>query len=193
MVTSLRLRLAVWYAGLLALILVATSFVSYSFHSISHYDDIDRSLASTAIHVRGAMGAQGSAVDADGALKVPSFEEHTSPEIFVHLYDAGWSSHRLLPQRPRWHGSGSPRGGPRVPRRKSQLLRRRRGALAHPLDPARHPRGGRVPHGARERHRGEDALLRHTGRRGRGRPGVPRGGRIPGASRPLDGESAGRF
>lgn len=88
MVTSLRLRLAVWYACLLALILAATAFVSYSFHSISHYDDVDRALTSTAIHVRGTMLVSGEAVGPDGALKVPSFEEHTSPEIYVRLYDA---------------------------------------------------------------------------------------------------------
>ena len=47
---SIRFRLALWYAALLGAILVVTSLLSYSFHSASHYDDVDRSLKGTAIH-----------------------------------------------------------------------------------------------------------------------------------------------
>src|SRR5512142_2228821 len=88
MATSLRLRLAVWYAGLLALILVSTATVSYSFHSVLHYDEVDRALASTAVHIRAQVESTGAAgIRADGVLPIPSFEEHTSPEIYVRLYD----------------------------------------------------------------------------------------------------------
>lgn len=103
MPSSLRLRLAVWYAGLLTLILAATASISYSFHSISHYDDVDRSLANTALHVR-SQGASGNHGD-DGLLQVPPFQEHASPQVYVRFYDT--DGHVVASS----HNSGTRLGG----------------------------------------------------------------------------------
>ena len=79
--SSLRLRLALWYAALLAVIIAITSVLSYSFHSTAHYEDIDRSLVTTAVHVvtglRGMPGANPN---------LPPVEEFASPDIYVRLF-----------------------------------------------------------------------------------------------------------
>lgn len=88
MSASLRLRLAVWYAALLALILVATSIFSYSFHSISHYEDVDRSLVATAAHVLGQLRAGGGGHQVESGTDLSLPQEVASLDIFVRLYDA---------------------------------------------------------------------------------------------------------
>ena len=48
---SIRLRLALWYGGLFAAILLVLTVFSYAFHSRGHYDDVDRALITTASHL----------------------------------------------------------------------------------------------------------------------------------------------
>jgi signal transduction histidine kinase len=47
---SIRLRLALWYGSLFAVILLVVTVFSYAFHARGHYDDIDRALITTAAH-----------------------------------------------------------------------------------------------------------------------------------------------
>lgn len=49
---SIRLRLALWYGVLTALVLLVSGLISYAFHSRGHYDELDRSLVSAADHAR---------------------------------------------------------------------------------------------------------------------------------------------
>lgn len=85
---SLRLRLALWYAALLAIIMAFSSVISYSFHSTSHYEDVDRSLVTTAVHVIGELkGRTLAEIVRESAL--PPMDEFASPDIYVRLYDAG--------------------------------------------------------------------------------------------------------
>lgn len=48
---SIRVRLALWYGALLALILLLVTMFSYAFHARGHYDDIDRALITTSSHI----------------------------------------------------------------------------------------------------------------------------------------------
>ncbi len=66
---SLRLRLALWYGGLTRVIVALVCAYSYVVHSRTHYDEMDRVLASAAEHVAeevalAAPGAQGSVLAA---------------------------------------------------------------------------------------------------------------------------------
>lgn len=47
---TIRLRLALWYGALFALILLVMVAFSYAFHARGHYDDLDRALITTASH-----------------------------------------------------------------------------------------------------------------------------------------------
>ena len=48
---SIRLRLALWYGGLFALVLLLVTMLSYAFHVRGHYDDRDRALITSAGHM----------------------------------------------------------------------------------------------------------------------------------------------
>ena len=48
---SFRLRLALWYGGLTGVAVLLVCLYSYAVHSRTHYDELDRVLESTAIHV----------------------------------------------------------------------------------------------------------------------------------------------
>ncbi len=108
MSSSLRLRLAVWYAALLALILAATSLLSYSFHSASHYEDVDRALVGTAVHALGQLKGLDRHAGAH-TIELPPVDEFASPDIYVRLYD---SDGRLLTQSP--NAGRQPESDPRA-------------------------------------------------------------------------------
>ncbi|MGE5619187.1 MAG: sensor histidine kinase [Sphingomonadaceae bacterium] len=88
MYSSLRLRLAVWYATLLALILATTAFLSYSFHSSYHYQEVDRSLVGTAVHVRGELPVGDGRYRLQDGIDLSRVDEFASPDVYVRLYDA---------------------------------------------------------------------------------------------------------
>src|SRR5262245_36988094 len=48
---SIRVRLALWYGGLFALVLLLVTLLSYAFHVRGHYDDRDRALITSAGHM----------------------------------------------------------------------------------------------------------------------------------------------
>lgn len=58
---SIRLRLALWYGGLFALILLVVTAFSYAFHARGHYDDLDRALITTASHTAAEVRSSTSA------------------------------------------------------------------------------------------------------------------------------------
>ncbi|HEX9015181.1 MAG TPA: hypothetical protein VF960_04160, partial [Chloroflexota bacterium] len=84
---SLRLRLAAWYAALLTLISILVSVLSYGYHSASHYAEVDRSLATTAIHVMTDLKGKSEA-DLKAGVTIPPAEEYSSPDTYVRVYDA---------------------------------------------------------------------------------------------------------
>ncbi|MGI5836334.1 MAG: HAMP domain-containing protein [Chloroflexota bacterium] len=88
---SIRFRLALWYAALLGAILVVTSLLSYSFHSASHYDDVDRSLIGTAIHTSSQLKDSSGGYRLEEGVQLPPVEEFVSPDVWVRLYDANGS------------------------------------------------------------------------------------------------------
>ncbi len=88
MATSLRLRLAVWYASLLVAILAITLVLSYAFHSTSHYEDVDRFLVATEVHVLMQLRTDGNGYPIVGDATLPPVDEFASQDIYVRLYDA---------------------------------------------------------------------------------------------------------
>jgi signal transduction histidine kinase len=84
---SLRMRLAIWYAALLALILLITSLLSYSYHGAAHYEDVDRSLVATAVHVLGELPQSDFGSTPQGGIEFPPVDEFAAPDVYVRLYD----------------------------------------------------------------------------------------------------------
>ena len=54
---AIRLRLALWYGALFALVLLLVTLLSYSLHVRGHYDDRDRALVTSAGHMAGEARA----------------------------------------------------------------------------------------------------------------------------------------
>src|SRR6266498_2373578 len=77
---SIRLRLALWYGTLFALVLLLVTLLSYSLHVRGHYDDRDRALVTSAGHMAGEARAMPNGphlVEGSGGL-----------EVGFRLYDA---------------------------------------------------------------------------------------------------------
>src|SRR5262245_29485664 len=77
---AIRLRLALWYGALFALVLLLMALLSYSLHVRGHYDDRDRALVTSAGHMAGEARAMPNGphlVEGSGGL-----------EVGVRLYDA---------------------------------------------------------------------------------------------------------
>lgn len=75
---SIRLRLALWYGALCALVIVLITFGSYAIHTRGHYDDLDHTL------VAGVSHAAAEASVAAGAP--PLVGEHQGIEVILRLY-----------------------------------------------------------------------------------------------------------
>ncbi len=70
---SIRLRLALWYGGLFALVLLLVTVLSYAFHVRGHYDDRDRALITSAGHMvleAGTLPDGPHLVEGPGGLEV---------------------------------------------------------------------------------------------------------------------------
>lgn len=70
---SIRLRLALWYGSLFALVLLLVTLLSYAFHVRAHYDDRDRALITSAGHMvveAGAMPNGPHLLEGRGGLEV---------------------------------------------------------------------------------------------------------------------------
>jgi len=77
---AIRLRLALWYGALFALVLLLVTLLSYSLHVRGHYDDRDRALVTSAGHMAGEARAMPNGphlVEGSGGL-----------EVGFRLYDA---------------------------------------------------------------------------------------------------------
>jgi signal transduction histidine kinase len=77
---AIRLRLALWYGTLFALVLLLVTVLSYSLHVRGHYDDRDRVLVTSAGHMAGEARAMPNGphlVEGSGGL-----------EVGFRLYDA---------------------------------------------------------------------------------------------------------
>src|SRR5215472_17687314 len=75
---SLRLRLALWYSGLFALVIVLIILVSYAVHTRGHYDDLDHALVADVSH---------AAIEVTGSIGTPDLVgEQSGLEIILRLY-----------------------------------------------------------------------------------------------------------
>ncbi|HUF26006.1 MAG TPA: HAMP domain-containing sensor histidine kinase [Gemmatimonadaceae bacterium] len=79
---SLRLRLALWYGGLTGVIVTLVCVYSYLVHSRTHYDEMDRVLASAAEHV--AEEVEAAAPGEQGSVLAASLHLGTA----IRLFDA---------------------------------------------------------------------------------------------------------
>jgi two-component system OmpR family sensor kinase len=77
---AIRLRLALWYGALFALVLLLVTLLSYSLHVRGHYDDRDRALITSAAH----MASEARAIPGDPHL----VEGSGGLEVGFRLYDA---------------------------------------------------------------------------------------------------------
>ena len=94
---SIRLRLALWYGALFAVILLLVGLLTYALHTRGHYDDRDRLLVTSAAHAATGVtsaqdqlhfGAQSATVevvlqlfDRDGMLRETSTTSEGGPHI----------------------------------------------------------------------------------------------------------------
>lgn len=78
---SIRLRLALWYGGLTAIIVVLVCLVVYVVHTRTHYDDLDRLLASAARHLSEEYAAASTPGERAGIVS-----RDVSAGIGVRLY-----------------------------------------------------------------------------------------------------------
>ena len=70
---AIRLRLALWYGALFALVLLLVTLLTYSLHVRGHYDDRDRALVTSAGHMAGEARAMPNGphlVEGSGGLEV---------------------------------------------------------------------------------------------------------------------------
>lgn len=78
---SIQVRLALWCAGMIGLILASLSLLSYAIHTRAHYDDIDRVLVQTTDHVAPELQASGG--DLPELLR-----DASAPDLIIRAYDA---------------------------------------------------------------------------------------------------------
>ena len=78
---SIRLRIGLWYTGVTAVVLVLASATVYVLHTRDQYENVDRSLVSTAEHFEEEVASSTPRPPAD--IAPPG-----DPNILVRLYDA---------------------------------------------------------------------------------------------------------
>ncbi len=97
MFDSVRLRLTLWYVGVLSLILVAFSVAVYVFVERSLYDRLDTGLRSTLESVSAALERQGAAAGTGKEAAVRVLQELRFPNQAIAILDA---EGRLLAEKP---------------------------------------------------------------------------------------------
>ena len=75
---SIRLRLALWYGGLFAAVLLLVSLLTYALHTRGHYDDRDHLLVTSAVHAASSV--------ASGADELHFGSDSNYMEFLVKLY-----------------------------------------------------------------------------------------------------------
>ena len=81
---SLRLRLALWFGALTAVVVLLIGISTYAIHSRAHYDDLDQMLLAAAQHADSENVGTLSGPELEQALGVP-----LSPEISTRIYWSG--------------------------------------------------------------------------------------------------------
>jgi two-component system OmpR family sensor kinase len=97
---SIRLRLALWYGALFALILLLVGLLTYALHTRGHYDDRDRLLVTSAVHAtsevtsgtdRLQFGSSGATLevvlqlfDRNGTLREAGADSGSVPSLTPH-------------------------------------------------------------------------------------------------------------
>ncbi|MHB1005970.1 MAG: sensor histidine kinase [Chloroflexota bacterium] len=79
---SLRLRLAIWYGALTAIVVLVVGLMTYATHSRGHFDDLDRMLRGTAEHAAEESLQAPSAADLSSVLSTP-----VEPDLTMRVYD----------------------------------------------------------------------------------------------------------
>ena len=78
---SIRLRLALWCAGMIGLILASLSLLSYAIHTRAHYDDIDRVLVQATDHIAPELPTTGENLSR-------LLRDASAPDLSIRAYDA---------------------------------------------------------------------------------------------------------
>jgi len=78
---SLRLRLALWYGGLAALVMLLAGVVVYAWHGRGEYEELDRSLIAAARHVAEAHGDPATAHELAEMVAAP-----LGPNLVLRLH-----------------------------------------------------------------------------------------------------------
>lgn len=84
---NFRLRLALWYGALLALVTGATLLLAYYLHSASMYLDVDRSLVSASSHLLADLQNHQAQGETFAAAGVPLVQQFASPDTDFRLFD----------------------------------------------------------------------------------------------------------
>ena len=77
----IRLRLALWYGGLTGVIVLICCLITYAVHTRAHYDDVDRVLTGTSLHVADEFLAAPTPAEAMAVVAVP-----VSPDVAMRIY-----------------------------------------------------------------------------------------------------------
>ncbi len=77
---SIRRRLALWYGGLFAAILLLVSLLTYALHTRGHYDDRDRLLITSATHAASGVASVGD--------QLHFASDNTNIEVVLQLFDS---------------------------------------------------------------------------------------------------------
>jgi two-component system, OmpR family, sensor kinase len=124
---AIRLRLALWYGALFALVLLLVTLLTYSLHVRGHFDDRDRALVTSAGHMAGEARAMPNGphlVEGSGGLEVgfrlydaQGVVREQTPDI-VHLPSLDLVAHIRMPTGPAYDalaGLAPPLMAPDIP------------------------------------------------------------------------------
>ncbi len=84
---NFRLRLALWYGALLAVVAGATLLLAYYLHSASMYLDVDRSLVSSSSHLLADLNSHQAQGETFAGAGVPLVQQFASPDTNFRLFD----------------------------------------------------------------------------------------------------------
>ncbi|MCL5960522.1 MAG: HAMP domain-containing histidine kinase [Chloroflexi bacterium] len=83
---SIRLRLALWYSGLLAAVLVAFGLVLYLTMSNHLNDSVDVAVSQTAKHIQASITITSDSASPRGKVTSPPIDEFASHDVYVQIF-----------------------------------------------------------------------------------------------------------
>ena len=83
MISSIRLRLALWFGLLAVLAVLLVSLFTYAIHTRAHYDDVDRSLVTSAEHI-----AEEYLVAQESGHGLESLTVTVAPDVVARIFTA---------------------------------------------------------------------------------------------------------